>query len=101
MTKHGDLVNECLEWLAIEGIFAWPNNTGALKTDNRFIKYGKIGSADILGIQSWGQHLEVECKIPPDYQKKPQEIHQRMVEKNNGIYLLVHTVDELAMRLKR
>ncbi len=90
-----DIVSECLEWLAINRIFAWRNNTGAIKVDGRFIKYGKIGSADILGVLPDGRHLEVECKTETGTQKPEQKIHQRMVEKNNGVYLLVRSLEEM------
>jgi predicted component of type VI protein secretion system len=89
------IVSECLEWLAVNGIFAWRNNTGAIKVEGRFIKYGKIGSADILGVLPDGRHLEIECKTETGTQEPEQIIHERKVKKNNGVYLLVRSLKEL------
>ncbi len=58
-----DLVNACLELLHLCGIYCWRNNTGALPVGKRFIRFGRSGSADILGCLPGGQFLAVETKV--------------------------------------
>ena len=53
----------CLEYLQLRGIYCWRNNTGAVKiAPGRFMRFGKVGSSDILGILPGGRFLAVECK---------------------------------------
>ena len=39
-------------------------NNGAIKTDDRFIRYGFRGCSDIIGQLRDGRFLAVECKAP-------------------------------------
>lgn len=99
---HNQLVIDCLEWLAIYGYFAWQNNTGAFvikeeKKRDRFFSAGQPGSSDILTLSQGGGVLwGIECKIPPDTQRRSQKIFQMMVEKHGGFYSIVTSVAELA-----
>jgi hypothetical protein len=60
-----------LEWLALAGVFAWRNNTGALLDANgRLVKFGKRGSADIIAVlPPHGRHAEFECKSDGEKQE--------------------------------
>jgi hypothetical protein len=96
--EHKQLKNDGLEWLAIAGYFAWANETGAAEIDGRFMKFGKKGSADIIAvIQS--RHCEFEAKTGDAAQSKHQKIHQQMVEKHGGLYIVFHSVAELQSKL--
>lgn len=87
---HNKLVALCLELLAMYGFYAWQNNTGAVKVDNRYVRFGHPGSSDILSLfPRNGELFAVEVKVGDDPQRKEQKLFQRMVEKNNGKYLLV------------
>lgn len=90
------IVAECLEWLARHRIFAWRNNTGSYKTpEGRFIRYGHVGSGDILGLLPDGRFLAVECKTPTGTQSEPQKVFQAMVERNGGVYVLARSPADL------
>ena len=55
----------CLKLLRARRWSAWRNNTGAVKVDKRFIRYGVKGSSDIVGvIKGSGRFLAVEAKRP-------------------------------------
>lgn len=106
---HTALVREALQELALQGYTAWANQTGALKTESGgFLKFGKVGSADIfcifpvyLGNKKYGIHAEFEAKTGSGKQSKNQKLHQKfVVERNGGIYILFHSVEELMERLK-
>ena len=99
---HTILVYDALQALAKHGYTAWQNNTGAIKTDTgRYQKYGKVGSADIMGIlQPNGRHMELEAKTGTGRQSKEQKIHQQfVVERNGGLYILFRSVDDLLKQL--
>lgn len=90
------IVAQCLEWLALHRIFAWRNNTGSYKTpEGRFIRYGHVGSADILGILPDGRFLAVEAKTATGTQSKAQRVFQEMVTRNGGVYILARSVADL------
>lgn len=89
------VVSTCLDWLAKNRIMAWRNNTGALKVGDRYVSFGSKGSSDIVGLLPSGRLLAVECKFGKGRQSPDQKIFQKMIEKNNGLYILVYSVDEL------
>lgn len=94
------LKKNCLIWLNEHGIAAWPRNTGAYKIGNSFIRYGKVGSADIEGLLPDGRHLEIETKSKTGVHRNKQKDFQKMIERNNGLYLLIRSVSELEFWLK-
>lgn len=94
------IVAQCLEWLAMRRIFAWRNNTGSYKTpEGRFIRYGHVGSADIIGLLPDGRFLAVECKTPEGRQSKAQRIFQSSITRNNGVYILARGTEDLERAL--
>jgi hypothetical protein len=94
------IVAQCLEWLALHRIRAWRNNTGAVKIDGRWIKYGHPGSGDIMGvIAPVGIHLEVECKTASGKQSRIQILRQRLITEDGGIYILSRNSQDLERNL--
>jgi len=62
-TPERDVLDGCLKYLQARGIFHWRNNTGAVQIrPGQFMRFGKVGSSDILGILPGGRLLCVECK---------------------------------------
>ncbi len=63
-TEHA-IQLQIMEYLALKGIFAWRNNSGTLR-DRRGIpvRFGKVGSSDILGVAPDGKFLAIEVKRP-------------------------------------
>lgn len=99
-TEHKELIRRACEWLAREGYFAWPNNTGAGEMNGRFVRFGKKGSGDILCVLKGGRHAEFEGKTGEATQSKPQKVHQWRVEAMGGLYIEFHSVEELAARIR-
>ena len=91
--KHSDLVNEILLYLSPLGM-AWSNSTGAIKTEDRFLRYGLKGSADILACID-GRFIAVEAKCGPDKQRPEQIRFQAAIEKAGGVYILARSVDDV------
>jgi len=103
VSKEGDVVKSCLSVLAMKGIFAWRNNTGAVistyKGKKRFIKYGCKGSPDIIGILSDGRFIGIECKVEGKKQSEDQKEFQKKVYANSGIYWVCTSGNDLLNKL--
>lgn len=67
---------------------AWRNNAGALPVEDRYIRFGIPGQADISGLTKLGNRLEIEIKRLGKKQSKPQIKFEKMITSHNGIYLL-------------
>ena len=74
LTEH-QIQNMLIEYLTMKGHFVWRNNTGVAKFEytyktgirkgmsgKRFLRAGKKGSADIIGISKDGKFIAVEVK---------------------------------------
>ena len=99
MTKplEKDIQRAILDYLALfpQKCFAWRANTGAMKIDNRHVRFGIKGAADITGVLAGGRRLEIEVKRPG---RKP-DMHQRAfgesITRLGGLYLVATSVDDV------
>lgn len=75
---------------------AWANNTGTGRTlaGNRIIKYGLVGSSDILCISN-GLFVCAEIKIGKDFQKPNQVKFQKMIEDCGGKYFIIRSTEDI------
>lgn len=82
--------------LGDHGIPCWRQQAGishGLK--GGVMRLGIDGCADICAILPDGKMFQVEVKAGRDYQRKDQKSFQEMIEKNNGVYLIVRCVDDI------
>lgn len=94
--NHQKLLKESLLYLTGQGFLVWSNSTGAIKSaSGRFQRYGLIGSSDILGLTPNGQFFAAEIKTGKAIQNKHQKAFQKAVEKRNGIYIVVRSLNDL------
>lgn len=98
--KENAVLEQCLAYLKAKGLYVWRNNTGALKVGRRFVRFGYVGSSDILGITKDGRFLAVECKrekggVLSDAQKE----FIGEINRNGGVAVCVHSVMELIQKL--
>ncbi len=99
------LVKACLELLRIRRIFAWRNNTGGVtasyKGKSRFVRFGAVGSSDILGlIPPSGRLLAVEAKVKPNKPTETQDAFLEAVERAGGLAVVAYSVADLAAALE-
>lgn len=96
-TKHHEaLLKKVLLTLSSHGYFVYKNNTGAIKTNDRYQAYGLPGSADILGIQPiTGRFLALEIKTGNAKQNKQQLAFEKAVIKRNGIYKVIRSLEDI------
>ena len=59
---ESELLKRILAYLKKSKIFHWRNNTGVARFDDRWIKFGKVGSGDIIGAFPNGIMFIIETK---------------------------------------
>ncbi len=96
-TTEASVLAGCLLLLNMRHILAWRNNSGALKDrTGRLVRYGKVGSSDILGILDGGRFLAIECKAPGKKPTESQLAFLAAVEREGGLAVCVDSVAALA-----
>ncbi len=92
---HTDLVNTTLIMLhkLLDGRY-WKNNTGGLRTPTTFIKYGLLGSTDILGICN-GRMVCIEIKTGTGRLSEDQKMFKSMILDNGGIHATIRSVEDV------
>ena len=96
--SHTGLVNEILLKLGdLPHIRVWKNSTGCAQTPSgHFIKFGLVGSADILGIRApTGQLIAIECKTGKARQSKEQKAFEKMITAFGGIYVVARLTSDI------
>ena len=99
--KEDEVLRDCLAYLQLNGIYCWRNNTGATKTKTGFVRFGKVGSSDILGILPDGRFLAVECKREKGgVISEKQKEFLGMIVKNQGVAIVANSIESLQKKLK-
>lgn len=97
------ILEDCIKWLARHKIFCNRMNVGAgrLADGITWATYGVKGAGDIIGLLPTGQHFEVECKRSKAGRLSlNQQKRMRNIRTNNGLYFVVHGVEELEYYFK-
>ncbi len=91
------VVKACIDWLWNHGCFVWRNNSGGYKPEgtSRFIRFGRKGSADIIGLTKHGRFIAVECKSAKGKLRPEQERFGEDVADHNGIFIVAYSTDDL------
>jgi len=103
IVKEADVQRQILGWLEYQRKdvpMFWRNNTGAIRLDKRFIRFGAVGSSDILGIMSDGRFLAIEVKSAKGRLTKYQKAFLDGIRDAGGVALVARSVDDVAMGLK-
>lgn len=66
-------------------------NTGAIRVEGRFVRFGWRGAADIVGQLVTGQFLAVEVKGPDGRLRPEQREFLRMVRDNGGCAMVARS----------
>ncbi len=97
---EGNIKKTIMAWLQAHNIPAWNNATGAYKMGDSYIRYGAIGSADIMAIlPPSGRSVHIEVKSATGTQKPAQKRWQAMVERAGGIYILARGIEDVTILL--
>lgn len=103
-TPENAVVKACLAYLALRGIFAYRNNTGAFAgTHNgkrRFVRFGALGAPDIIAVVR-GRYVGIEAKRPGGGRLSPAQLaFHANLRAAGGVALVVRSVDELIEALE-
>ena len=92
-----DVVKQCLKWLKKHHIFCNRHDAGSFQNiEGTWGTYGMKGAGDIIGLTRQGIHFEIECKAGKGGRLSlGQQKRKRDILANNGIYLIIHGVEEL------
>lgn len=88
-----DTQKAVIDYLVKNRVFHYRNNTGAVKLDKRFFRFGATGSPDIITVKN-GQYIGIECKGPKGELSDGQISFKENLEKAGGKYLVVRSIDE-------
>jgi hypothetical protein len=96
-----EIQKQCKQYLDLKGVFCWrQNNTPVPTPDGHFRRFtGKRGVPDIIAVIR-GFFVGIEVKQPTGKQSEFQLQFEQELLAAGGIYLLVHSVDELAKDLQ-
>jgi len=101
-TPERDVVNVTLEYLAYHPKVAWAKrmNTGALKVQARFIRFGFVGCADIIGQLKDGRFLAIECKSSEGRITVAQQQFLELVKRSNGVACVARRLEDVILMLE-
>jgi hypothetical protein len=105
MTPEGRIVQAILDYLWVKNIYAWQNRTGATKIHRQgytdgFIRFGKPGSADILGVTPDGRFLAIECKTATGRVTPMQAEFLEDIRRSNGVAFVARSVEDVIAKLE-
>lgn len=95
------LVNAIMQYLAAKKIFAWRQNTGAIKVEDRLIRFGVLGCSDIIGLLPNGKMFAIEAKSSKGRLSLAQKSFLDAISKNGGIAIVakkLEDIEELILR---
>ena len=102
MTPEGRIKADLLRFLEIRGVFAWNNPTGAVQVrPGQYMRFGKVGSADIIGVLPGGRFLAVEVKAPHGRLSPEQADFLDRIRGLGGVAIVAHSFQELDTVLRR
>lgn len=76
-------------------------NSGVVEADGRWIRYGWVGAADVIGQLADGRFLAVECKAPAGRVSEAQQAFLNRVNAAGGVAFVARGADDVAAGLGR
>jgi hypothetical protein len=100
--RETDIVRAVLVYLrTVRGFVAWRNNSGGRKIGRHFVRWGDVGSADVLAILPGGRLLCVECKRAGNRPTPAQAAWLQLVADAGALAIVTTGVDDLAEQLRQ
>ena len=101
VTPEGRVLTGCLNYLKVKGIYHWRNSVGAVRVGpGRFMRFGKVGSSDILGCLTGGRFLAVEVKASKGRLSPEQREFLETIKSLGGLSVVVRSWKELDQLLR-
>ena len=81
---------------------SWRNNVGAVKRENRFVRFGKEGQSDIIGFLTDGRFLAIEAKRGSGGKLTQKQLEfLQCVDAAGGVAIIASDVVDVINRLER
>jgi hypothetical protein len=78
------------------GGVAWRSNTGALSIGKRFVRFGRVGSGDVIGfIPPNARFISIEIKTQNDDTSAEQEEFLLRVREAGGIAFIAESIADI------
>lgn len=103
IVKEADVQRQILGWLKYQRKdvpMFWRNNTGAIRMDKRFIRFGAVGSSDILGVMKDGRFLAIEVKSAKGRLTKHQKAFIDGINNAGGVAFVARSIEDVAIGLR-
>jgi hypothetical protein len=103
-TPEGYVQGSIMEYLSIKQIDHIRMNTGAVKVEGRFIRFGTPGMGDILAFSNTGMPripriFWIECKAPGGKQTADQKAFESWAQAMGHTYILAYSLEDVAVYL--
>lgn len=89
---------EVLAYLKNKGIYHWRNNTGTARVHGFHVRYGKIGSSDIIGITKDGRFLAIEIKDEKGIVSDEQQKFIDAINNNGGLAFVARSLEDVIQK---
>ncbi len=96
MTPEGAVLHDIQDYLTIHRIYFWRNGVGR----RGGVSFGKVGSADILGILPGGRFLAIEVKAPGGKASLEQLEFLANIAKHGGMAFIADSVEIVEKHLQ-
>jgi hypothetical protein len=92
--KEAAVLSACLDALAALRILAFRVNVGTVKIQDRFVRFGVVGMADVIAFPR-GAVLWVECKTEKGKQSQFQKSFEQQVRAHGHYYLVARCPEDV------
>ena len=97
--KEKVLVRWCKDYLTYQQslgkLYFIRNNTGAVVTGKRLIRFGKIGSSDFIVFLPYSKTIFIECKSDKGVMSDSQRDFAKLIMRLGYSYHIIRTTEEL------
>lgn len=100
--KEVECQKQIIAFLEKAGCYVWRNNSGVMRSGGRFVRFGKTGSSDVIGISPNGLFMAVEIKSngepltrEKDKGKDSQEYFLRRIAEKHGISIIAESLNDV------
>lgn len=93
-----DIQTAIFQYLSLKKIFCWRNNTGAIKTQHGFLRFGAVGSPDIFAVRE-GKIYGIEVKSEAGKLSPGQQDWGERFSSSGGVYIVARSIDDVAKSL--
>ncbi len=90
------LTAQIIEYLWSLGAYAWRNNTGR----RGGIRFGHVGSGDILGVLPGGRALSIEVKAGGDEEREDQAKFRAAISTLGALAFVARNLDEVKLVMR-